>query len=98
MAAPEATFFVFLFHLFPASSFYHKCNRSPPLENYKRGGMGHLTRRTHTRLIKNTHLTKLTHTPLLKRPVIRFLSRKLVTPTMITPVQGNTSNSRIHWT
>jgi hypothetical protein len=28
-------FFVFLFHLFPISPFYHKCNPSPTLGNYK---------------------------------------------------------------
>jgi hypothetical protein len=41
-AAPEATFFVFLFRLFPISPFYHKCNLSPTLGNYKRGGRGHI--------------------------------------------------------
>jgi hypothetical protein len=35
-------FFVFLFHLFSILLFYHKCNLSPPLKNYKRGGMGHI--------------------------------------------------------
>jgi hypothetical protein len=40
-AAPETTFFIFLFHLFPISSFYHKYNLSPSLRNYKRGGRGH---------------------------------------------------------
>jgi hypothetical protein len=34
MGAPEATFFVFLFHLFIISPFYHKCNQSP-LETIK---------------------------------------------------------------
>jgi hypothetical protein len=38
MAAPEATFFVFLFRLVSISPFYHKCNPSPILGNYKRGG------------------------------------------------------------
>jgi hypothetical protein len=33
--------FVFLFRLFPILPFYHKCNPSPPLGNYKRGGRGH---------------------------------------------------------
>jgi hypothetical protein len=41
-AAPKATFFVFLFYLFPISPFYYKYNPSPPLENYKRGGRGHI--------------------------------------------------------
>jgi hypothetical protein len=40
-AAPETTFFVFLFHLFPILSFFHECNPSPLLGNYKRGGRGH---------------------------------------------------------
>jgi hypothetical protein len=34
--------FVFLFHLSPISSFFHECNLSPPLRNYKRGGRGHI--------------------------------------------------------
>jgi hypothetical protein len=34
--------FVFLFRLFPISPFYHKCNPSPPLMNYKRGDRGHI--------------------------------------------------------
>jgi hypothetical protein len=42
MATPEATFFVFLLRPFPISSFHHECNPSPLLENYKRGGKGHI--------------------------------------------------------
>jgi hypothetical protein len=38
----------FLFCLFSISPFYHKCNTSPTLENYKRGGRGHLTKTTDT--------------------------------------------------
>jgi hypothetical protein len=88
-AAPEATFFVFLFRLFPISPFYHKCNSSPPLENYKRGGRGH----THgdqmdTMNIEtiDTHLAKTTthaHLP-QKRHGICSLYQKLVSPTMST--------------
>jgi hypothetical protein len=36
--------FVFLFILFPILPFYHKCNPSSPLENYKREGRGHIMR------------------------------------------------------
>jgi hypothetical protein len=42
MATPEATFFVFLFHLFPILFFYHEYNRSPLLRNYKRRGKGNI--------------------------------------------------------
>jgi hypothetical protein len=35
-------FFIFLFHLFPISPFYHKYNLSPTLGNYKREGRGHI--------------------------------------------------------
>jgi hypothetical protein len=42
MATPEVIFFVFLFRLFLTLPFYHKCNPSPPLENYKKGGRGHI--------------------------------------------------------
>jgi hypothetical protein len=41
-ATPEATFFVFLFHSLRFSPLYHKCNPSPPLRSYKRGGRGHI--------------------------------------------------------
>jgi hypothetical protein len=34
--------FIFLFPLFPISPFYAKCNPSPLLGNYKRGGRGHI--------------------------------------------------------
>jgi hypothetical protein len=52
-ATPRATFF--LFHL-PHFTFFHDCNLSPPLGNYKRGGRdlhggsmeSHLTKSTHT--------------------------------------------------
>jgi hypothetical protein len=91
-AALEATFFVFLFHLFPIPPFYHKCNLSPPLGYYKSGG-----RDTHLNKITRQQDNKTTHAPPLKRPRIRSLSQKLVTPTTSTPVQGNTSSSRIHW-
>jgi hypothetical protein len=59
MATPDATFFVFLFRLFPISSFYHKCNSSPSLKNYKRGGREHLTKTDtslrHASLRQHTH-------------------------------------------
>jgi hypothetical protein len=42
MTIPKATFFVFHFRLFSILPFYHKCNPSPPLGNYKRGGIGHI--------------------------------------------------------
>jgi hypothetical protein len=90
-AAPEDTFFVFLFRLFSILPFYHKRNLSPTLGNYKRRGRGHIYGR-------RTHLAKTTHTYPSKRPGIRSLSRKLVTPTTSTPMQGNISSSRIHWT
>jgi hypothetical protein len=103
----EATFFVFLFHLFSISPFYHKCNPSPPLRNYKRGGRGHikegdLTKKTYTPhrdLMKTTHIPHKDNTSYAtptKRPGICSLSRKLITPTTSTLVQGNTSNSQIH--
>jgi hypothetical protein len=57
-AAPEATFFVFLFYLFLISPFYYKCNMSPVLENYKRGGRGDTPER---RRDDYTHLAKTTH-------------------------------------
>jgi hypothetical protein len=64
-AAPDATFFIFLFHLFPISPFYHKCNPSPPLENYKRGGRGH-AHEEKKRRIEHTTNTEMTHTHLAK--------------------------------
>jgi hypothetical protein len=59
-AAPEATFFVSLFCLFPISPFYHKCNPSPSLGNYKRGGRDHIDGRRH--LAKTTTQTPLEET------------------------------------
>jgi hypothetical protein len=53
----EATFLVFLFHLFPVLPFYHDCNPSPPHGNYKRGGkdlQGGGTNQTHTHHPKET--------------------------------------------
>jgi hypothetical protein len=103
MAAPEATFFVFLFYLFPISSFYHECNPSPPLGTIK-GEAGATSRGIET---SNERRNKHTHTPPRqphtspprKRPVIHSLFRKLVTPTTSTPVQGNMSSSSIiYWT
>jgi hypothetical protein len=79
--------FVFLFLLFPISHFYHKCNPSLPLGNYKREGMN-----THTWLGQHTHLPRRDLGSALS------LKKKLVTPTTSTPVQGNTSSSNTHWT
>jgi hypothetical protein len=84
--------FCFSLSSFPVSSFYHECKSSPTLENYKREGKGHTSLSQHER----THTWLRQHTLSPKRPEIRFLSRKLVTPTMNTPVQANTSSSRIY--
>jgi hypothetical protein len=47
MATLEATFFLSLFRLFSISPFYRKCNLSPPLGNYKKGGRDHINERGH---------------------------------------------------
>jgi hypothetical protein len=102
-ATPQATFFAFLFHFFffCFHPFYRKCNPSPPLRSYKRGGAG-------ARAIKDdrteskgdnqatTARTHLKPPPPPKRLGTYSLSRKLVTPTTSTPVQGNTKRSETH--
>jgi hypothetical protein len=100
MAAPEATFFVFLFRLFPFHLFTTHVNRAQPLETIKGETQTHTSgddEHPHLAMM-DTHFAETTHTPPQKRPEIRSLSRKLVIPTTSTPMQDNTSNSRIHWT
>jgi hypothetical protein len=81
-----------IFHLFTTN-----VTPSPFLRSYKRGGRGHILEQSkqHTySLLRYQH----TRTTPQKRPGIHFFSRKLITPTTSTPVQGNTSNIKTHWT
>jgi hypothetical protein len=98
MATPEATFFVFLFHSPCFHPFTTNVTRALPLEAIK-GETGATSKgvikqqQLEPTLVKTTH-----HTTTHKRPMICFLSQKFVTPTMSTPVQGNTSHNKTHWT
>jgi hypothetical protein len=97
----NATFFIFLFRLFPILPFYCKCNPSPPLRNYK--GEARATSRgdsdrNKTPIREHTSLTKNSNSYATKETWDPLTLSKACTPTTGTPVQGNTSSSRIHWT
>jgi hypothetical protein len=83
---------VFSFIFFPFHLFTTNVTRALSLGTTKgEAGATFRKRRGHTSLSQHTYTPP-------KRHGICSLSRKLVTPTMSTSMQGNTSNSRIHWT
>jgi hypothetical protein len=86
--------FVFLFHLFSFHLFATIVTRALLLGTIK--GEARATSRG-TRL-KHNSLSKHSNSPITKETWDPLpLSKKLVTPTTSTLVQGNTSSSNIHW-
>jgi hypothetical protein len=95
--APESTFLFFSFMFSPFHLFTTNVTRALPLETIKWEAGATSKRELASTRRNNTH-TSLGYTPPLKRDLGSALSQKLVTPTTNTPVQGNTSNSKTHWT
>jgi hypothetical protein len=82
---------LFHFHLFTTN-----VTRALFLEAIK-GEAGATSRAIEERQSSN-HTSIHPRTTPHKRPRIHSFSQKLVTPTASTPVQGNTSNHKTHWT